>query len=311
MYTYRGFTRFCKQVGFHLEPFQRRIVRAAFADQSELLCLLPRGQGKSRLIGHLAVYHLLTVERAAAYIAAASRDQARVVYEYARDAARHESVADEIVVRHLELRGPGGSFLRVLASGAALLHGLTPSLSIVDELHAFATPDVYVALRTALLKRSDSRMIVISTAAQTLETPLGRLRARAMSQPQVTHSGAVTEAVGESLRMLEWAVPPDADVNAPKTVKRANPASWITEAALREQRGAVHDLDFRRYHCDQWTGIEGAWLPVGAWQACAGDTHVVPGERIWIGIDIGGERSASAVVWITEDLRANVAVYQG
>jgi hypothetical protein len=52
----------------------------------ELLVLLPRGNGKSRLIGTMAVYHLLTTEKPAVYLAAASRDQARVVFEYARGA---------------------------------------------------------------------------------------------------------------------------------------------------------------------------------------------------------------------------------
>jgi phage terminase large subunit-like protein len=310
-YTYRGFLRFCEQVDLHLEQFQRKLARAAFGEQSELLCLLPRGQGKSRLVGTLAVFHLLTVERAAVYIAAASRDQARVVFEYARDVAQHELVADQVVVRHLELRGPDDGFLRVLASDAALLHGLTPSLSIMDELHAFAKPDVYVAMRTALLKRSDSRMIVISTAAQGAETPLGQLRARALSQPLVRHSGALTEAYGESLAMLSWAVPDDGNVDNPRVVKRANPASWITEAQLREQRQALHDLDFRRYHANQWTAQEGAWLTPGTWQACAGDAHVEPGEKVWVGVDVGGSRSASAVVWVTDDLRVNSAVYEG
>jgi len=68
-------------------------------------------------------------------VAAASRDQARVVFEYARDVAYHPAVADRITVRHLELRVEGG-FLRVLASDAPKLHGLTPSLAVVDELHA-------------------------------------------------------------------------------------------------------------------------------------------------------------------------------
>jgi hypothetical protein len=40
----------------------------------------------------------------------------------------------------------------------------------------------------------------------------------------------------------------------------------------------------------------GAWLPAGAWQACAGETSFEPGERMCVGVDVGGERADSAVV---------------
>jgi phage terminase large subunit-like protein len=55
----------------------------------------------------------------------------------------------------------------------------------------------------------------------------------------------------------------------------------------------------------------GAWLPAGAWQACAGETHFEQGERIWIGVDVGGERSDSAVVWVNEQLHVGVETWQG
>jgi hypothetical protein len=81
---YRGFLEFAAAVGLPLEPFQRKIARAAL-ESRELLALLPRGNGKSRLAGTLAAHDLLTTNRPAIYIAAASRDQARVIFEYARD----------------------------------------------------------------------------------------------------------------------------------------------------------------------------------------------------------------------------------
>jgi phage terminase large subunit-like protein len=234
---YRGFLDFAAAVGLALEPFQRKIARAAL-ESRELLALPPRGNGKSRLAGTLAVHDLLTTERPAIYIAAASRDQARVIFEYARDVAMHPAVADEIVVRHLELRRPDG-FLRVLASDAPKLHGLTPSSVYLDELQAFRDDSVYLALRTAIHKRPGARMTVISTAGQGTESPLGALRARALALPDIRTRGALTDALGDSLRMLEWATPQDASIDDMRRAKAANPASWITAAGLREQRDAV------------------------------------------------------------------------
>ena len=298
------FEPFCERIGLHLEPFQLRIAKAAAGPEREFVALLPRGQGKTTLLAAIALHHLVTVENAAVYCAASSREQARILYEAAAHFARvledrkegrapgraRPSSNDRdrkgkgqrprdsnarVIVRHLELRycddpdepNVFSRHLRVLAADAPRLHGLTPSLAIVDELHTHPDDEVYLALRTATLKRPHSKLIVISTAGQGADSPLGRLRGRALGQPQVTRRGAFTDVRGPALRMFEWSVPEDADVDDPHEVKRANPASWITLEALREQREAVAEIAFRRYHCNQWTARVGAWLPPGAWQS--------------------------------------------
>lgn len=314
--SYRGFLAFCRAVDFELEDHQRRIARMVLA-HPEALALLPRGQGKSRLIGALAVHHLLTTDRPAIYVAAASRDQAAVIFEYARDFALDPAVGGgrrkgaAVLVRHLELRTETGH-LRVLASDAPKLHGLTPSLAIIDELHAFKDSAVYVALRTALLKRPDARMVTISTAGQGAESPLGRLRARALALPDVRHRRGLTEASSPDFAMCEWAVPDDADLDAdPAAMKRANPASWISLAALQSQRNALPDSDFRRYHLGQWVAREGALFEPGRWQTTAGEPNITPdGAPIVVAIDMGKNRSSTGVAWVQwhgDDLHAQVA----
>ncbi|MBA3821918.1 MAG: hypothetical protein H0X17_23745, partial [Deltaproteobacteria bacterium] len=186
------FGAFTATIGLALQPFQRTIVRAAQGPERELLVLLPRGNGKTTLMAALAVHHLLTVPDPAVYVAAASRDQARVLGEAARRFAR-DAGSEHLVIRHDEVRWVSDpeqprvahGHLRVIASDAPKAHGLTPSLVIVDELHAHADDELYLALRTAMLKRPGARMIVISTAGQGADTPLGQLRARALAQPTV------------------------------------------------------------------------------------------------------------------------------
>jgi phage terminase large subunit-like protein len=68
-----GFAEFCKLIGLELEPFQRRIAKAAAGPEREFVALLPRGQGKSTLLAAIAVDHLLRVNKAAVYVAASSR----------------------------------------------------------------------------------------------------------------------------------------------------------------------------------------------------------------------------------------------
>ena len=52
-------------------------------------------------------------------------------------------------------------------------------------------------------------------------------------------------------------------------------------------------------------------MPPGAWAACRGE--VADGdEPVWVGVDIGGSRSASAVVGVTADLEiVEIAVFNG
>jgi phage terminase large subunit-like protein len=94
-------------------------------------------------------------------------------------------------------------------------------------------------------------------------------------------------------------------------VKRANPASWITVDQLAEQRKRLPDLAYRRFIANQWTARAGHWLPPGAWQACVGTPKIDAHEEIFVGVDVGGQRSATAVAWATEDLRAGVWIGHG
>jgi phage terminase large subunit-like protein len=198
----QSFFRFARSIGFELEPFQRRIVRACFGSQREVVVLLPRGNGKTTLLAAIALHHILTVPRPAVVCAASSRDQARVLYEAARDLAQHPAVAGRVTLRHLEMRVEGGTF-RVIAASAPQAHGLSPTLAIVDELQAAKDGHLFDALQTALLKRPGAKLITISTAAAGADTPLGQLRTRALAQPIVNRSGSLLETIGDTIRMLE------------------------------------------------------------------------------------------------------------
>jgi hypothetical protein len=201
----RSFLDLCERVGFAVEPFQVKIAGALLGAEREKLVSIPRKNGKSRLIGTFAAWHLLTTPRAQAYIAANSEEQARIVFEYARDVALHPAVDEEFKVRYRELRRPDGGFLRVRAADASKLLGLTPTLAILDEYCEAKDDSVYAALRTSLLP--GATMFTITTSGMGAESPLGRLRARSLAQPDVRVRGYLTDARGPGIRMLEWMVP--------------------------------------------------------------------------------------------------------
>lgn len=311
---YRGLLAFCTAIGEPLAPYQRRIARAHFGPERECVAVLPRGNAKTTTAALIGLHHLLTVDGAAVTIGAASREQARIAYERMRGFAQHPVLSDLLVIRHLELRHEDADgdlrLLRVIAADGPRAHGLSSSLYLGDEVWAWKDAALLEAMQTGLVKRPDAKLLLISTAAAQLDSPLGRLRTRAMAQPTARRRGPIVSASGD-LAWIEWSVPDDVALNNMAAVKRANPAPWIGQADLRRQRHAVAELPFAQLHAGRWGAREGAWLPPGAWQGCAGDAEIEPGEAVWIGVDVGGSRAASAVVKVTEDLRVQAKTWQG
>jgi hypothetical protein len=127
----------------------------------------------------------------------------------------------------------------------------------------------------------------------------------------VRRRGAVTDARGPGLRFLEWTLPDDADVSKPSVVKRVNPASWITAEAIAHARDGLPDLASEGTSATCGRSAPGHWLPPGAWQQCVTSPVIEAGEPISVGVDVGGQRSATAVAWVTADLRAGVWIGHG
>ena len=167
----------------------------------------------------------------------------------------------------------------------------------INELCAHPDDRLYVSLRTALVKRPAARLVTTSTAGVAGDGPLAELRKRCLAQEEVRREGTLTIARGPALGMVEWTLPDEWELGR---AHEANPCSSITQELLEEQREAVHEGAFRRFHANQWTSVANYWLPPGAWQACAADYEMRRGEPVWAGVDVGGSRAASAVVWVTE-----------
>jgi phage terminase large subunit-like protein len=292
----RSFLDLCERTGFPVEPFQVKIAGALLGGEREKLITLPRKNGKSRLIGTFAAWHLLTTPQAQVIVVANSKEQAEIIDRYARQVAMHPSVEQEFEPRFRELRGPDGSYLQVKSADAGRLLGLTPTLAIYDEFCVAKDEELYTALRSALLP--GATMFTVTTAGWGAASPLGRLRARCLAQPDIRRRGFLTDARGPNIRMLEWMVPEDVDLDDFQAAKKANPLSLITAKWLREQHEALHEIDYQRFHLNRWVGRIGSWLPAGAWQACANGRRPEMGGPIHIGVDLGGARADSACVWV-------------
>ena len=287
-----------------LEDWQRQVLGDYFAGAREVLVLLPKGNGKTTLFAALALYRLLTVPDAKCYIAAASRDQASLMYDHAKGFVRRTpGLEDRLSVkagyREIRRRDELG-FIKVLASDADTADGVGPTLALVDELHRHKTPHLYQVFRDGLGKRG-GQLATISTAGDHDDTPLGKMRRAALELPDQRRAGFHLRAATKDAKFVahEWAVPDGADTNDLDVVKDANPSSFVTVESLRERKDSpsMHERDWLRYACNQWVPYTDPWLPPGLWASCEERGVSIPdGAAVIVGVDVGVKKDSSAVV---------------
>jgi phage terminase large subunit-like protein len=291
------FADFAGRLGVKIEPFQRQIVKELFAGRRETLILLPRGNGKSTLLAALSLWHLLTRPNARIAVGAASREQASVLFDIAREMASYPEIAKRVTITRREIRTDTG-WIKVVSSDGPKQHGLILTLAIVDELHAHRNDELYLAFRTGLMKVPDSQMWTITTAGIGEESALGSLRARARKLPDIKRKGPFTYATGPNFGMMEWALSETADIDDMQAAKSVNPASWMTVEKLVEQREAVHEIAFRRYHLNQWVAAQAPWITGDVWDTCSDEPEIPEGSEVILGVDASIRHDTTCVAMV-------------
>jgi phage terminase large subunit-like protein len=287
-----------------LEDWQREVLIDHFDGAVEEVVLLPKGQGKTTLFAALSLWSLLTTSDARIYLAAASRDQASLMYQHAlgfvdRQPKLQELIATRPGYRELRNRSDSG-FLRTVSADSNTNDGTGATLVCVDEYHRHKTTDLVAVFRDGLGKRG-GKMVTISTAGANSRTPLGQVRERAHLLKDQSRDDFHFRAVSPdgSFRYHEWAVPDGEDVDSIEVVKRANPSSFVTVEELRRryESPSMHRREWLRYAANQWVGaLEDAWLEPGRWSALADPEMVIPdGAEVYLGVDIGLRHDTSAV----------------
>jgi phage terminase large subunit-like protein len=268
----------------------------------EALIGVARKNGKSTLAAAIALYGLIAAgeEGPEVYSAAASKDQARVVFDQAKAFVEASPMLRDWLkpMRNVITCPANGGVYRVLSSEGALQHGLNPSVVVIDELHAHPSAELYYALTTGQLARLSPLVVSITTAGFDLESICHEVYARGL---ELEKRGGLA-AMRAARFLFRWhQARADADIDDVESWRDANPSSWIDLDDLRLERDRLPEHVFRRLHLNQWTAAEDAWLPTGAWERCEGDAAIPPGAPVTLGVDLGLKHDLAAIAIVYLD----------
>jgi phage terminase large subunit-like protein len=286
-----------------LEPFQRTLLGDYFAGVRETLVLLSKKNGKTTLLSALALFHLLLVDDAECVIAAASRDQATILYDQAGGFVRRTPQLRERVIAkrgYREIRSLSGfGRIRVLAADVDTADGVIPTLALVDELHRHKSAALYGVFRDGLGPRN-GQMLSISTAGDSEQTALGLMRHAALRLPDVHRDGHYTYAHSPdgSYALHEWSLTKDDDLDDMKLVKLVNPASWQTPHKLQQMHDSPSMLPWQwaRFRCGVWMEAQAWWIDGEEWHNGETLEKLKPRDRIALGFDGSRFGDATALV---------------
>ena len=314
---------------FLLRPFQQRIVRDIFGTLKKnglrqydtAYVEMPKKNGKSELAAGVALIGLFIDNEPGAeiYSAAATRDQAGLVFKVAAQMVRNNPALLDLVkivdsTKTIYLKSDPSSFYKAISADVGTQDGINPHFVIFDELHRQKHRELWDVLTMSSDTREQPLLFAITTAGISDESPI--------CWEQHEYARQILEGVfhDPSFYPVIYALPPEADWedeghpakgNKPATGWFAtNPAlgdflrlDKVRQLAAAAKRVPSKQNSFRRFRLCQWVAQETKWLSLIDWDKGAEpfNPNDLLGKPCYGGLDLS----------TTRDITAFVLVFQG
>jgi phage terminase large subunit-like protein len=293
-----------------LRQWQRELMRNVLAMDGDgyrhRLNLIgqPRKNGKSALGSMIAVYSLiLGAKGGEVYSCAADKEQARIVFGDAKrviEASPELSSMAKLYRDAIEIPSTG-SVYRVLSAEAFTKEGLSPTLTLFDELHAQPNRELFDVMSLAMGARGKiATIIAITTAGVKTESLTGRDTV-AYGLYQYGLKVAKGEIIDPTFYMAWWEAAAEADWRDEATWIAANPGYGDLNDAddFKSVVKRTPEPEFRTKRCNQWVSTQSAWLPTGAWEELAGDITWDSKAEYVLGFDGSFANDSTAICAVT------------
>lgn len=234
---------------------------------------VPRGNGKSALTSGIGLYCMSADEEQGAdvFSAATTRDQAKVVWETAKQMMqKRPDFAAKIgvgVSAYSIFQSKSFSKFTPLSREADNQDGLNVHCAVIDELHAHRTRETYDVIKTGAGKRTNSLIWVITTAGSDTAGICYEVR----GYIKKVLEGLVDDTVFGIIYTIddgdEW--------TDPKVWIKANP-NWgvsvmpdtFTADAFAAMQTPASQNNFKTKHLNVWVNANAAAFDMKAWDQC-------------------------------------------
>jgi phage terminase large subunit-like protein len=264
---------------------------------------VPRGNGKSSLAAALAIYATFMEGEGGAegYAAAVTRDQARIVWDTAKEMVDRTPVLRARfgveTSKHSIFKITSASKFVSISSDAKSLDGLNVHFAVCDEIGSHRSANVYDVLLTALGKRRQPLLVSISTATGN-NAGIGK---KVHDYAQRVLDGVIRD---DRFFAVIYAADPGDPVWEEATWRKANPGWGVTvqpdaiqAIANQAKASPAQEIAFKTRHLNLWVSADSSLFSLEAWRRCA-DTSMrlqdFEGRRCWIGLDLSAKVDLTA-----------------
>lgn len=273
-----------------------------------------RKNAKSTLAAGIALYMEVADNEPGAHVysAATTGDQAREVFDVARNMALRlpefqARFGVEIGKHDITVPETASSFKPLNAEGSTL-DGLNIHCAIVDELHAHKTRAVYDVLDSATGARSQPLIVMITTAGSDRS---------GICYEQRDYTVKVLDGVIQDETWLGVIFTLDEDDiwHDPAVWRKANPNLGVSvkmddmEAASRKALAQPSaQANFLTKRLNVWVNSDSAWMDMQAWERCADHTLTVDQVKhlpVISGLDLASKVDVAAKINVHYDAEAD------
>lgn len=313
-----GFSRVCPHVKGHLrgkpielEPWQQfafanllgfKVIATGRRKYRSAYIQVPRKNAKSTVAAILANWFLVMENgQQDIYTAAVSRDQARIVFDDARQmCVLSKPLKKRVAIQQHKVINPKrNSLLKPLAAKAATIEGTNPSLAIVDEYHLHPDNAVYSALELGMGARPEGILFAITTSGSNV---ISACKQHYDYCCQILAG----EEQNESLFALIYELDDEKEIDDERLWIKANPnlnvsvdgdALYDTIQKARGIPSQWTEMLTKRFNI--WCQGETPWMGEGAWLACEMDyTETdLKGLACYAGMDLSSTGDITSVCY--------------
>ncbi len=281
---------YCNVFGWYSAETGNRRFRVAYIE-------VPRKNGKSMMSAPVAL-HLGFMDKepgAEVYSAATKRDQAKIVFDTARNMALKESAWRKkfgvAVGMHAIYCESTASKMEALSSDYSSLDGLNIYCAVVDELHAHPKRQLFEVLETGTGAREQPLLWLITTAG---------VDQAGICYEQRTYVSKILDRIftDETYFGVIYTIDKDDDWTDPKIWHKANPNLGISinfdviEAEAKKAINLPSAVNgFLTKHLDVWVASGEAWMDMRKFEQCSGPVKIEEflGQIGYVGIDLASK----------------------